>query len=95
MSSRLRNREALLEAIIDAMARVNELLETQTNTGWTHDHVGVLNAVSQLLQYCKANLSDKTARRDLGRLVMDNDGADFPDDLRTLLLEISGANLRD
>jgi hypothetical protein len=82
-----------LEAVDKASAEVKQLLEKETNIGWKHDHIGVLNGASRLLKDIEMNIWNYSLRRDLGRLVMDNDGLDFPESLQSLLLRISTAVL--
>jgi len=95
MSHRIRETRTLLEAVDDAVAQIRTLFETATNTNWKHDHVGVLQGALAVLGSIRQRPSEKTLRRDLGRLVTDNDGIDFPSELQSLLLQISTANLRD
>lgn len=94
MSHRIREVQELLTAIADAIVQVETLFAQATNTGWGHDHVAVLNHTLMLLNKIRLAPSDRTLRGDLGRLVGDNNGADFPQSLESLLLEISTANIR-
>lgn len=95
MTGRIRNTDVLLEAVAEASTQIADLLKTETNSGWKHDHLGVLNGAARLLDELKADPSNEGRRRNLGRLVMDNGGIDFPEQLQTMLLKISTANLRD
>lgn len=94
MSHRIREVQGLLTAIADAIVQLETLCAQATNTGWGHDHVAVLNHTVVLLKKIRIAPSNQSLRKDLGRLVGDNDGADFPQNLESLLLEISTANIR-
>lgn len=92
---RIRDAQSLSVAVSKAVGEVRKLLEKESNVGWNHDHIGLLNSTLQLLEEIEPNPKNQTRRRDLGRLVTDNSGTDFPESLENLLLEISTANLRD
>lgn len=92
MNHRIRKMQSLIEAVDNAIAQIKLLLINDNNDHWNHNHIGILNETLKMLKNIKFFPLEQVLRRDLGRLVSDNDGIDFPENLQSLLFQISTAN---